>query len=126
MTKLAVDDIKSHEEEVTESADQFKTLGINNNLKSDAFVIQKYIERPLLLDNRKFDIRLWVLVTHDHRCFLFKEGYIRMSSYVYSLNKHSVNQPLVHLTNNSVQKCKTNSDYGKYEDGNCLSFEDAR
>lgn len=32
-------------------------------LKSDLFVIQKYIERPMLINDRKFDIRLWVLVT---------------------------------------------------------------
>lgn len=40
-------------------------------IKSDVFVIQKYIERPLLILNRKFDIRMWALVAHDHRCYLF-------------------------------------------------------
>lgn len=43
-------------------------------------MIQKYIEKPLLIDQRKFDIRLWVLVTHDLKCYMFEEGYIRMSS----------------------------------------------
>jgi len=49
-------------------------------------VIQKYIERPMLINERKFDIRLWVLVTPEHRWFLFKEGYVRMSSYKFSLD----------------------------------------
>ncbi|MFM7850340.1 MAG: hypothetical protein ACKO96_00105, partial [Flammeovirgaceae bacterium] len=34
-------------------------------MKTDIFVIQKYIEKPMLIKERKFDIRLWVLVTHE-------------------------------------------------------------
>lgn len=49
-------------------------------IRTNAFVIQKYLENPFLIDGRKFDIRVWVLLTHDMTCYFFKEGYIRLSS----------------------------------------------
>lgn len=49
------------------------------------FVIQKYIERPLLIEGRKFDIRCWALVTQDMQFYLFKEAYIRTSGSAFSL-----------------------------------------
>jgi hypothetical protein len=32
----------------------------------------------MLIKERKFDIRLWVLVTFDHDCYLFEEGYVQI------------------------------------------------
>lgn len=86
-------------------------------------MIQKYLERPLLIKKRKFDIRLWVLVTHENKCYLFKEGYIRTSSFEYELTPQSINKPFIHLTNNAVQKF--NDNYGVFEEGNQLSFKSA-
>jgi hypothetical protein len=75
----------------------------------------------MLINERKFDIRMWVLITHDHRCFLFKEGYIRMSSKPYTIEVETLESLAVHLTNNAIQK--KDKDYGKHEDGNILSFK---
>jgi hypothetical protein len=41
-----------------------------------------------------------VLITHEHDCHLFAEGYIRMSSYAYSLD--DIERTAVHLTNNAI------------------------
>jgi len=70
----------------------------------------------MLINERKFDIRLWVLVTQDLECFLFSEGYIRMSSYKYSTDEETFNQLAVHLTNHAIQV--QDPAYGINEDAN--------
>jgi hypothetical protein len=90
------------------------------NIRPGGFVIQKYMEVPLLIDRRKFDIRVWVLVTQEGRAYFFKEGYIRTSSEEYNLLANDITKDSIHLTNNAVQKNMEN--YGKYEEGNILAF----
>ena len=84
------------------------------------YVVQKYIEKPLLYKGRKFDIRIWGLVTaKEQRLFLFKQGYMRTSSHGYDLeNKENIN---IHLTNNCLQV--NDSSYGQHEQGNTLSLD---
>lgn len=82
------------------------------------WVVQKYIERPLLYYGRKFDIRIWALFTADDECYLFKRGYLRTSSDDYDL---AAKDNYIHLTNNCLQKNGEN--YGTHEDGNTIGFE---
>ena len=82
------------------------------------WVVQKYVERPMLYRGRKFDLRIWSIFTWRHELYVYKKGYVRTSSDDYSLsNKNNY----VHLTNNCLQKFGDN--YGKHEDGNTLGFE---
>eukprot|EP00949_MAST-11_sp_MAST-11-sp1_P000814 g814.t1 len=91
---------------------------------SEEWIIQKYLERPLLLWGRKFDIRIWVLVTEDWNIYIYREGYLRTSSSEYSTNLRgdSSSESFVHLTNFCMQKHSPS--VGKYEDGNTLSYDD--
>jgi len=66
------------------------------NQKDSFWVIQKYIEKPFLYRDRKFDIRIWCLVTHDFQIYVYLDGYLRTSSSEYDLNN---NDNFVHLTN---------------------------
>jgi hypothetical protein len=70
----------------------------------EAHVVQRYIEKPLLVDGHKFDLRLYVLVTSfaPVEAFLYAEGFARFSSERYSLA--DARNLRVHLTNYSVQK----------------------
>ena len=91
-------------------------------IRSQTFIIQKYIERPLLVNKRKFDIRVWVALTQDMDVYFFREGYLRTSSQPYSMDAQNLDDDFVHLTNNAVQK--NSPEYGCHEDGNQLSFPD--
>ena len=90
-----------------------------NNYRSHICVIQKYIEKPLLYFGRKFDIRIWVLLTQKLSVYMFEEGHLKCCSVNYNLNSDNT---FCHLTNYSFQKY--NSNFGKYEFGNEVSFSD--
>lgn len=98
------------------------------------FIVQKYIEKPQLYKQRKFDIRCYGLLTsvngnlmgyfYDPDPLYSREGggYIRTSSREYTLTKDKLANKLVHLTNDAVQKKA--DDYGRHEIGNKISFKD--
>jgi hypothetical protein len=40
------------------------------------WVVQKYVERPLLFHGRKFDIRVWAIATAKKELFFYKDGWV--------------------------------------------------
>ena len=83
----------------------------------DKIIIQKYIENPLLYKGRKCDMRIWVLLTHQMKVYLFKEGHLKTCSIQYDPNSKDA---FSHITNYSFQKY--NDNFQKFEKGNEVPF----
>ena len=87
------------------------------NGRPKTFIVQKYLEKPLLYQRRKFDIRCFILITSINGIqigYWYQDGYVRTSSSEFSLDTLANKQ--IHLTNDAVQK--TCDEYGKHEPGN--------
>lgn len=92
--------------------------------RKDGWIVQEYMISPMLVAGRKFDIRCFVVLTQCARkgvkAYFFDQAYVRTSSKAYSLS--SLKDREAHLTNDAVQK--HSKAYGKFEDGNKLSFSE--
>lgn len=95
---------------------------ISNNKEGRTFIIQKYIEKPLLIHKRKFDIRCFGLMTsfnNNIQGYFYPEGYIRTSCKEFSTKSFN---KYIHLTNDAVQK--NSEEYGKFEPGNKICYSE--
>ncbi|CAN0478706.1 unnamed protein product [Laminaria digitata] len=72
----------------------------------EAYLISRYIENPLLVGGRKFDLRIYVLVTcyRPLRVYLFVHGFARFCTPKYTSDVDELDNPFIHLTNVAVQK----------------------
>ena len=96
-----------------------KKIYISRMYCSNEIIVQKYLDKPLLYNNRKFDIRCFVLVDYNLNLFFFREGHLKASSELYNLND---NNKFIHITNYSLQK--KSSKFETYEEGNEISYND--
>lgn len=90
-------------------------------VENKSYIIQKYIENPLLINKRKFDIRCYAMITSVNgviQGYFYEDGYLRTASNEFNID--DVSNLFIHLTNDAIQKHST--DYGKFENGNKLSY----
>jgi hypothetical protein len=104
----------------SEKKNSFEKEYINTNgIKCEYIMIQKYLEKPLLYQGRKFDIRMWIMLmtNRENEVYIFKEGHLKATSLKYNPDSNDL---FVHLTNYSVQK--HNIHFSKIEIGNEIPF----
>ena len=87
---------------------------------TEKIIVQKYIEKPLCYYGRKCDMRVWVLLTHEMKVFIYKEGHLKTCSEKFDINNNK--DAYIHITNYSFQKHCLN--FQKFELGNEVPFFD--
>ena len=79
----------------------FQAIALKEN-----YVISRYIDNPLLVGGKKFDLRIYVLVTcfKPLRAFIYHRGFSRFCNEKYTTDYAEFDNVYVHLTNVAVQK----------------------
>ena len=88
--------------------------------QAEAYVAQRYIESPYLVGGKKFDMRLYMLVTSFSplKVWMHRGGFCRFSATQFNKDiAKDIDNLYMHLTNHSIQKTA-----GDYEKGNDLKW----
>lgn len=80
--------------------------GVERKILQRAGIVQRYIDRPLLINGFKFDLRLYVVVTSFDplKVYINSEGLVRLATQKYQCSPDSLDERTMHLTNYSVNK----------------------
>jgi hypothetical protein len=68
-------------------------------------LVQKYIERPILVHQKKFDLRIFVMLrsTSPFRAFIHRDGsHVRWTGFPFTLDEENQGTYLVHFTGNKL------------------------
>ena len=72
------------------------------------YVVQEYLDKPHLVDDLKYDLRLYVLLygINPMRVYIHDKGIARFATEPYVQPKPSnINNLFMHLTNYAINKC---------------------
>ena len=86
----------------------------SDNPQAETYVVQRYIENPLLVGGKKFDLRIYVLVTSysPMTVYMNRAGFARFSGHRYNTNVKNLGDSYVHLTNVAIQTTAPGYDGG--------------
>lgn len=101
----------------------FLTRNPNDVDPSEHYVAQRYLDDPFLIDDLKFDLRIYVLLygVNPLRVFLFKDGLARFATEPYvKPEQGNIDNLFMHLTNYAINK---NSEHFVQNDGDSNQSE---
>jgi tubulin polyglutamylase TTLL4 len=101
------------------------------------FVVSEYIKDPLLIDEKKMDLRVYVLLVGSptldipDKIYLYKDGIVRIASENYSTDVNQLQNQFIHITNNTINdkknRCRYQScrkDFGFFRNMNFKELRD--
>ena len=85
---------------------QLKRWSKDAKTQAKSYVISRYLDRPFLIGGKKFDLRLYVLVTSFRplKAYMSRLGFCRFCTVKYDASTSSYDDMFIHLTNVSLQK----------------------
>ncbi|XRA99197.1 tubulin polyglutamylase TTLL1 [Pycnococcus provasolii] len=91
----------------TAAANRTSVAGETNGATTgETYVVSAYIDNPLLVGGRKFDLRVYVAVLSFRplKAYIARKGFARFCGAKYTNDVSDLDNSFVHLTNNAVQK----------------------
>lgn len=90
----------------------FLTRKVEGSIEfGEHYVVQEYVTSPYLIDNLKFDFRVYVLIKSiaPMKIFIYREGLARFATVAYEKpQKANVTDMCMHLTNYAINKKNPN------------------
>ncbi|KAL0591959.1 hypothetical protein ABG067_000612 [Albugo candida] len=76
----------------------------------ETYIVQRYVANPYLVGGKKFDMRLYALVTSFSplEVYIYRGGFARFTNTRYSMNSTDISNTFIHLTNVAIQKTSEN------------------
>ena len=94
--------------------DNYDTI---KNYKRHKYLVSRYVKDPLLINNKKFDMRAYILVTgmNPLRIYFYRDGYIKIAVKDFTFDHKFIKDGCVHITTSDTnQECYDGKEY-KYD-----------
>ena len=93
----------------------FNEIKNNNNI----IIINKYLTNPMLINNKKFSMKSFVLITgfSPLKIYFYRDGYLTFAKNNFTLNEKSLDNSCIHISSESNEfNCIKNKKNYIYED----------